>query len=159
MKIINRFFYKQQLIKNISSKQEYINILQNNTENNEELFIKICSEYGDLLRYIPQKYHTYDICMASVTNSPCSLKYMTPEMQSFDICVKAIKSCSYSIEYIHNLTEDLALIALRINGDCISLIDERDHTLLMCQTAYKTTPKSVQYFRNELREHFECIKD
>jgi hypothetical protein len=79
---------------------------------------------GDLLKLIPEEYHTYELCMKALNNSWWAVEHV--KQSSEKLYVDYIKSCRFLpgkfLSYIKNPTEDICLEAYKRSPDSINFI-------------------------------------
>ena len=49
---------------------------------------------------VPQKYHTYDLCLEAIKHKGALLKNIPENYKTYDLCLEAIKIYGMSLKYV-----------------------------------------------------------
>ena len=61
--------------------------LKNISDQNEKLCLIAVTENGKALKYVQEKYQTFDVCLAAVTNYPLASLYIKSKILQKQICI------------------------------------------------------------------------
>lgn len=69
----------------------------------QELYVSYLNSVtnnGKILRTIPDRYKTYELCLAAVKNYGLSLQYVPTEHKSYEMCLEAVKKTGWALVYV-----------------------------------------------------------
>ena len=109
---------------------------------------------GALLKYVKNK--THDLCLLAVSNNGSAICFV--EDQTDEICKLAIKKGGPLYE-IRNITLELAMLAVEVNGEHIEFVQRELITMDMCITAAKNGLTTIEAVPDEFitDELYECM--
>lgn len=122
-----------------------------------EMCLHAVSKCQGALAYVPKQFLTEELCNVAIRapstphESP-ALRYVPIHMQTPAMCLVAVKANPYAIRYVVNQTEDLCLLAIANNFNCIIDIDPDKQTDRVCDAAIKEECSNLLYIHNQTEE-------
>lgn len=108
-----------------------------------------CAEQeGDTLRFIADRYHTFEVCRAAAKSNPHSLYYV--HEQTEEICMEYIKADGEALYYVEEQTEEMCWLSFLKAHDNIKYVKDQPET--MCRMAIEYDPDNICYINNRTAE-------
>lgn len=78
----------------------------------------------NVLRYIPEKYRTYEICFISIKNNNGTLDFVKYHLRNYQLCWLSVYKKGFLLEYVpeHLKTYEICLVAMKQNAPSIRYI-------------------------------------
>jgi hypothetical protein len=100
-----------------------------------------------------------DFILNSVKIEPGLIKYLPDEYKTYDICLEAVSNYGAYLEYVPDIhrNEKMYLNAVKSQGNSIVFIKEKDITLELCKYAIKNSGLSLEFFPNRCKTFELCL--
>lgn len=103
---------------------------------------------GDTLRFIADKYHTFEVCKAAAKSNPNSLYYV--HEQTEEICMEYIKADGEALYYVEEQTEEMCWLSFLKYPENIKYVKNQPES--MCFMAIEYDPDNLCYINNRTAE-------
>ncbi len=112
---------------------------------------------GDSLRHIPDKYITFELCLAAVTNTGWILRYIPEKYITYEMCLTAVTNdgCALDCVPIKHKTPVLCSIAVAQNGCAIRYVPHEHKTFELCLAAVTNDKDALLYMPSNMYEQIK----
>ncbi len=116
--------------------------------------IRNSNRYIDILKYIPNKFHTKELLELAVKNNPDALYYI--ENKTKELSLLSVFYDGVSIRYVPNQTKDLCKISIKTSLMSLQYIDKKLIDYDMCCLAIQRCIYSFEHIPKELIDYDLC---
>jgi len=115
--------------------------------------VKKIKKDGLLLKNIPKKEQTLEICKVAISQNPKALKYASRKCIDAKICLNAIQQDGNVFPYIPNkfITKSMCLLAIQTNADLLNYVPKEWKTSEICLFAITKKPWTFSYVPEGIR--------
>lgn len=121
--------------------------------------IKKLKKDGLLLREIPKKQQTKEICLLAIKQNPLALQFASKKCLNSEICLEAVKIDGRAFRYIplQLITKEMCELAVEADPELLNNIPDDFVTPEICMIAIKKNVNTLSYIAQEKR--FELFND
>lgn len=121
--------------------------------------IKELKKDGMLLKKIPKKEQTVDICKIAIRQNPLALQFVSRKCLDSKMCLAAVKKDGRAFRYVPSqfVTRRMCELAVEANPEFLNDVPEDFRTLKICISAVKKDVNALSYISREKR--YELFDD
>ena len=121
--------------------------------------IKELKKDGMLLKKIPKKEQTVDICKIAIRQNPLALQFVSRKCLDSKMCLAAVKKDGQAFRYVPSqfVTRRMCELAVEANPEFLNDVPEDFRTLKICISAVKKDVNALSYISREKRYEFGII--
>ena len=121
--------------------------------------IKELKKDGMLLKKIPKKEQTVDICKIAIRQNPLALQFVSRKCLDSKMCLAAVKKDGQAFRYVPSqfVTRRMCELAVEANPEFLNDVPEDFRTLKICISAVKKDVNALSYISREKR--YELFDD
>ena len=114
---------------------------------------------GLLLKKIPKKNQTMDICKIAVKQNPLVLQFVSKKCLDFKFCMSAVKKDCHAFRYVPDqyITKEMCELAVEGDSQLLNNVPEEFRTLEICMNAIKKEINVLPYVPKEFRTLEICM--
>ena len=117
---------------------------------------------NNVLRYIPEKYRSRDMCFEAVKKNGWALEFVPGEYRNEALCLEAVKNDGAALMFVHEKyrNENLCFEAVGQNGLALQHVPEKYHHILSIKAVkqHGTALRFVKIKNRNKELYFEAIK-
>lgn len=123
---------------------------------NSGLYFEIVKQYAPALRFVPDKFKDYAMCLEATKNNPETLKFVPENIIDYNMCLSSVKEHAYALKYIPDAFKDytICLEAVNQNGYNIEYVPEKFKNYEMYLQAVRNGPSLNKTFLEQVPEKF-----
>jgi len=112
--------------------------------------VKELKRDGLLLKNIPKKDQTIELCKVAIRQNPIALKFASRKCVDNKICLNAVKKDAEMFRFVPDqlITEKMCKLAVSINADLLNNVPEYFRTIEICLLAIENNPNTLSYVSN-----------
>ena len=112
----------------------------------------ICKWLNDL-KFIPEKYRDYNICLEAVKQNGFALYYVPKELRTKELCEIAVQQNGYALEYVPDelITKELCELVIQRSGLSLFYVPARYKTKEFCELAVSHNGYALKYVPEKLK--------
>ena len=84
---------------------------------------EVLSLAGMAYRISELPIQTGEICLAAVTQDPCTLEYVKEQTEA--MCLEAVKQYGYALKYVKKQTPEICMAAVKQNGCALQYVKKQ----------------------------------
>ena len=108
---------------------------------------------GMLLKKIPKKEQTIDICKMAIRQNPLALQFVSRKCLDSKMCLAAVKKDGQAFRYVPSqfITRKMCELAVEADPELLNNVPENFRTLRICINAIKKDVSTLSYVSREKR--------
>ena len=108
---------------------------------------------GMLLKSIPKKKHTMEICKVAIEQNVKAIRYASKKCLDYEICLHAVKKDGNMFKYVPNglITNEMCELAVMENVKLLYNVPKEFQTKSICLMAIKNDVSTLEYVSQENR--------
>ncbi|MCH5265387.1 MAG: DUF4116 domain-containing protein [Lachnospiraceae bacterium] len=121
--------------------------------------IKELKKDGMLLRKIPKKEQTTEICKTAIKQNPLALQFVSRKCLDSKMCLAAVKKDGYALRHVPSqfVTKKMCELAVEAAPELLNNVPENFRTSMICINAVKKDVNTLLYISQEKR--YELFDD
>ena len=115
--------------------------------------IKELKRDGMLLKKIPKKEQTKDLCKAAIKQNPLALQFVSRKYLNSKMCLMAVKKNVQAFRYVPSqfVTKRMCISAVEADPQLLNNVPENYRTSAMCINAIKKDVNTLSFVSQEKR--------